>query len=95
MNLIQTPPQLDRLPLSALREVFAHSMIWDRGGEKRLIPAGVIRNAKELRDSWRCLVQIGVIESVPDQYESIPWEAALVIPQGSSRVTVSTDSKSG
>jgi hypothetical protein len=66
------------------------SILWNRRGETRLIPAAMIRNAKQSYDSW--LQMHGREEaSMPSRVQRINWEDCLALPQGSAKVQVSRE----
>lgn len=91
MNIVYTPHNLDKLPIAKLDGLSCDkAVLWDRDGERRLIPAAVLHNTYTLILSWREARDAGVIEEVPDQYMYIPWDAALPIPQGSARVKIAS-----
>lgn len=67
------------------------SMLWNKGGERRLIPWPMIRNAVGLLDSWRDALEAGVIPHIPPKALVIEWESCLELPEASSRVKVTAD----
>lgn len=72
----------------ALSNQGKESLIWERDGERRLLPKSVIRNAFQSMDSWKEALLAGVIEEIPAFAITISWGSALGLPRGSSRVTL-------
>ena len=64
------------------------TLIWNRKGERRLVPRSVVVNAHALLKSYQEAVMAGVIEKIPEDAQRISWDSTLSIPRPSSRVTV-------
>lgn len=67
------------------------SVLWDCGGEIRLMPWPLIRNARQLWESWNEAVAAGIIDEIPADAQVIKWECCLGLPAGSAKVKVSGD----
>lgn len=70
------------------KAVSVRPVIWNRGGERRLIPAAVIRNAKRMLDSWYEALAAAVITAVPAAAQVIAWDSCLQIPDAWQPVTL-------
>lgn len=67
------------------------SVLWDCGGEIRLMPWPLIRNARQLWESWNEAVTAGIIDEIPAAAQVIKWECCLGLPAGSGYVKVAED----
>jgi hypothetical protein len=89
METIYTAPEVDTLDVVRFEAYAACApTLWNRGGEVRLLPTAVIRNAMSLRASWIEVVQAGVIDRVPAAAEVIQWDSCLGLPERSPKVEV-------
>ena len=64
----------------------AKPRIVDRQGERRLLPAAVIRNAIQAFRSWQESVDAGIAAEIPPAVRSIPWACCLGIPESTPNV---------
>lgn len=63
-------------------------VLWDRGGERRIILSAMIRNARYLLSSWEEAVLAGLHVEVPASAQVIKWDDCLGLPDPPSRVKV-------
>lgn len=77
----------DTIPLVPLMDgVPPKPRIVDRLGERRLLPAAVIRNAIQAFRSWQESVDAGIAPEIPSTVRSISWGSCLGIPELSPKV---------
>lgn len=87
MFKISTEGHVDRISLSTIEGV-NHSILWDRAGEVRLMPWAVIRNARDMLESWNYALDAGIIDYIESKYQEIAWDSCLGLPAPSSAVRV-------
>lgn len=87
MNKVHTEPGVHKIGVWEF-PANGSSILWDCGGEVRLLPWPLIKNARQLWESWNEAAVAGVIESIPESAEVILWEACLPLPDGVGRVRV-------
>lgn len=70
-KVIETGP-LDEINVAGIPES-DHAIIWDRAGERRLVPSPILRAAREIYDAGRTLRAHGIIDTIPDEWGRISW----------------------
>lgn len=74
MRTVETPADHSNLDVRALPQGNM-PVIWDRGGERRIVPTAIIINARATNQAGVTLMTAGLIESIPEMWWQIPWEA--------------------
>lgn len=80
MRSVQTPLDQDTLDIRVLAWRLG-PIVWDRAGKRRIVPSPVLRNAYETWQAGVTLMTAGLIESIPDMWCQIVWEACRPVDQ--------------